>query len=177
MKTCFYCCSYKIFQQLNIDGQPLNFYNHKGIKKDSSIYLYPEENSPKTINPENFFNLKKEIQLTDLVVIDRIYSKANLVYVDDHINRTGLSYLRGKTPFKNLPIFPDISNIYNKKNGKTLMSVGDKNSFKINLEKNVILSSWIAAISPVWHYVGVKVTGLGISKNLKHVKRINEFLK
>ena len=49
--------------------------------------------------------------------------------------------------------------------------------FNINLEKNVILSSWIAAISPVWHYVGVNVIGLGISKNLKHVKKITKFLK
>jgi hypothetical protein len=97
--------------------------------------------------------------------------------VDDHINRTGLSYLRGKTPFKNLATFPDISNIYNKKNGKILMSVGNKNSFNINLEKNVILSSWIAAISPVWHYVGVNVIGLGVSKNLKHVKKLNKFLE
>ena len=177
MKTCFYFCSYKIFQKLKIGGQPLSFYNHKGIKKENSIYLFPEENSPKTINPENFFNIKKEVQLTDLVVIDRIYSKADLINVDDHINRTGLSYLKGKTPYKNLPTFPDISNIYNKKNGKTLMSIGDKNSFNINLEKNVILSSWIAAISPVWHYVGVNVIGLGISKNLKHVKRITESLE
>ena len=105
MKTCFYFCSYKIFQPLNINGDPLNFYNHKGIKKENSIYLFPEENSPKTINPENFFNIKKEVQLTDLVVIDRIYSKADLINVDDHINRTGLSYLRGKTPYKNLPSF------------------------------------------------------------------------
>ena len=57
------------------------------------------------------------------------------------------------------------------------MSVGDENYFNINLEKNVILSSWIAAISPVWHYVGVKITGLGVSKNLKSVKKINEFIK
>ena len=114
MKTCFYFCSYKIFQKLKIDGQPLSFYNHKGIKKENSIYLFPEKNSPKTINPENFFNIKKEIQLSDIMVIDRIYSKDDVVYVDDHINRTGLSYLRGKTPFKNLPTFPDISNIYNR---------------------------------------------------------------
>ena len=112
MKTCFYCCSYKIFQQLNIDGELLNLYNHKGIKKESSIYLYPKERSSTSINPENFFNIKKEIQLSDIMVIDRIYSKDDVVYVDDHINRTGLSYLRGKTPFKNLPTFPDISNIY-----------------------------------------------------------------
>ena len=64
-----------------------------------------------------------------------------------------------------------------KKNVKILMSVCNKNSFNINLEKNVILSSWIAAISPVWHYVGVNVIGLGISKNLKHVKKITKFLK
>ena len=177
MKTCFYCCSYKIFQQLDIDGELLNLYNHKGLKKESSIYLFPKESSSTTINPENFFNIKKEIQLSDIMVIDRIYSKDDVVYVDDHINRTGLSYLRGKTPFKNLPTFPDISNIYKKKNGKILMSVGNKNSFNINLEKNVILSSWIAAISPVWHYVGVNVIGLGISKNLKHVKKITKFLK
>ena len=177
MKTCFYCCSYKIFQQLNIDGQALNFYNHKGIKKENSVYLYPEENSPQTINPENLFMLKKEIQITDLVVVDRIYSNVDIVSVVDHINRTGINYLRGKTPFKNLPTFPDISNIYNTENGKTLMSVGDENYFNINLEKNVILSSWIAAISPVWHYVGVKITGLGVSKNLKSVKKINEFIK
>ena len=29
MKTCFYFCSYKIFQPLNTDGQHLSFYKHR----------------------------------------------------------------------------------------------------------------------------------------------------
>ena len=76
MKTCFYCCSYKIFQQLNIDGEPLNLYNHKGIKKESSTYLYPEKNSSTAINPENFFNLLKE---------NKIHIKKKIIF-PDHFN-------------------------------------------------------------------------------------------
>ena len=108
MKTCFYCCSYKIFQQLNIDGEPLNLYNHKGIKKENFIYLYPEENSSRTINPENFFNIKKELPLTDIVVIDRIHIFAELwipsVGRGTRVFQQGFAYSqkqcrRGYTPF------------------------------------------------------------------------------
>jgi len=112
-----------------------------------------------------------------LVVVDRIDSKLSIVSVSDHINRTGKSFLRGKTPFRDLPTFPDISNIYIKNNGKTLMSVGEKNILNINRPENVILSSWIAAISPVWYYVGVKIAGLGVSENLSSVNEITKFLK
>ena len=57
------------------------------------------------------------------------------------------------------------------------MSVGEKNTLNINTQENVILSSWIAAISPVWHYVGVKIVGLGVTKNISSIKKIIKFIK
>jgi hypothetical protein len=108
-------------------------------------------------------------------VIDRIYREEGIVHVSDHINRTGESFLRGKTPFKNLPTFPDISNIYNKEKGKTLMSLGEKNTLIFNTQENVILSSWIAAISPVWDYINVQITGIGVGEEISSIKNIINF--
>ena len=177
MNSYIYFCSHKIFKQFNIEGEALAVHSHIIIKKESLFYIYPKDITSHTINPENFYNIKNELNFMSLVIVDHIDSKLNIVSVSDHINRTGKSFLRGKTPFRDLPTFPDISNIYIKNNGKTLMSVGEKNTLSINRPENVILSSWIAAISPVWYYVGVKIAGLGVSKNLSSVNEITKYLK
>ena len=177
MNRHIYFCSEKFFKQFNLGPTHSNLYNHVVVKKDKFSYIYPKDKFSKTINPKSFYNIKTELGFTQIVIVDKIYSTSNIVNVSDHINRTGVSYLRGKTPFKNCPTFPDISNIYSKRNGKVLMSIGDKNSLNINTKENVILSSWIAAISPVWHYVGTQVIGLGINKNLSSINEIIEYIK
>ena len=177
MSEYIYFCSKKIFKQFNLIPEALSLYNHIVVKKDNIFCIYPKDNSSKTINPKNYYSIKKELGLTRLIVLDQIHYKTNIVNVADHINRTGKSYLRGKTPFKKLPTFPDISNVYKKENGKILMSVGEKNTLNINTQGNVILSSWIAAISPVWYYVGVKIVGVGVTKNLSSINKIIKFIK
>ena len=177
MSEYIYFCSKKIFKQFNLIPESLSFHNHAVVKKDNFSFIYPEDNSSNTINPKNYYSIKKQLGFSRLIIVDQTYHKINIVNVADHINRTGKSYLRGKTPFKKLPTFPDISNIYHEENGKTLMSVGEKNTLNINTQENVILSSWIAAISPVWHYVGVKIVGLGVTKNISSINKIIKFIK
>ena len=113
------------------------------------------------------------MNLKDLLLVDRIYDDLGIVDVVDHINRTGQSFLRGKTPHGELPTFPDVSTIYNNNEGKILVSVGKKKPININTLENVILSEWIALIAPVWHYVGVNIKGVGIDKNINSINQLN----
>ena len=177
MRDCLYFCSQEIFNQFIFNKKHSTLFGHKIIDENNFFIFYPEKNTKEIINPENYYHLKSKFNLTTLIVIDRIYRKQGIVNISDHINRTGESFLRGKTPFKNLPTFPDISNIYNKKNGKTLMSIGEKNTLIINAQENVILSSWIAAISPVWDYINVKIAGIGVGEEIPSISNIINFIK
>jgi len=172
-----YFCSKKVFKQFDLGLKHPSLYDHFIVTKDKFSYIYPKDHSPNIINPQNFFKIKQELGFNRLIVIDKIHSKKDVVRVADHINRTGKSFLRGKTPFKDFPTFPDISNMYNKVNGETLMSVGEKNTLNINTKENVILSSWIAAISPVWNYINVKIIGIGIGEEISSIKAIAGFIK
>ena len=68
-------------------------------------------------------------------------------------------------------------NQQNKEKGKTLMSLGEKNTLIFNTQENVILSSWIAAISPVWDYINVQITGIGVGGEISSIKNIINFIE
>ena len=78
----------------------------------------------------------------------------------DHINQAGTNFLIGNTPEVGLPTFPDMSNIYNeikdlKKN--IVYTVGPKRFLNSVVLEGKIISHSVGLVSPVWHYVGVKV--------------------
>ena len=177
MSNYLYFCSQEILNRFNIRKKHSKLFGHKIIEQDNCFILCPEKNTKEIINPENYHCLKNKFNLTTLIVIDRIYREEGIVNVSDHINRTGESFLRGKTPFKNFPTFPDISNIYSKEKGKTLMSLGENNTLIFNTQENVILSSWIAAISPVWDYINVQITGIGVGEEISSINNIIDFTK
>ena len=177
MSVFIYFCSKQIFNQFTTNKKQVNIFGHgKAIDKNLTTF-YPLENTEKIINPKNLYQLKKKFGLTSLIIVDHIPDKKRIVHVSDHINRTGKSFLRGKTPFKDFPTFPDISNIYIKKNGKTLMSLGEKNTLNINTQENVILSSWIAPISSVWSYVNVQIVGIGVGEEVRSIESLISFIK
>ena len=85
--------------------------------------------------------------------------------VSDHVNRSGFYPLRGKTPYKALTMFPDMSKIYegdpNQK--KTIIhTIGPKRFKSKQLSDSLVYSEGAAAVSTLWHYLNVKVKCFGV---------------
>jgi len=173
MKPCIYFCSKNIASQVGVSSEYIS-HNHGIYNHNKNVYIFPLTNNNTTINPEVFIKIKNELNLIDLLLVDRIYNEFGIVNVIDHINRTGQSFLRGKTPHGGLPTFPDVSKIYNNNEGKIFASVGEKKPININTIENVILSEWIALIAPVWHYIGVNIKGVGVDKNINSINSLTK---
>jgi hypothetical protein len=137
--------------------------NHIFGKISNQIIIWPEKINSTTINPINFDELKKNHNIKELLILDRIIGTNKPVSIINHVNRSGQNFLRNKTPFNKLPQFPDMSKIYHKISGLDTVSVhtiGEKR-FKNPLNEEVIWSELIGLIAPVAHYVGIKVFAIG----------------
>ena len=101
-------------------------------------------------------------------MFDRVVGIKKNILITDHINRSGTSFIRGKTPHKKLPMFPDMSNVYiqDKKNKRqTVQTLGPKNYKKTPEEAGVVFSESAAITATVWRYVGVSVRCYGVVAN------------
>ena len=160
----YYFCSKKVFEQFELEPNKQE-HQHGSVIIDGNAFIYPHTTTEQSINPLNLNSIKLSLSIEKVILVDRIFGQEEMTKTKDHINRTGVSFLRGNTPFKELPTFPDVSNIYRTEKGKVFMSIGDKNPLKIIPGKDVILSEWMAPISTVWHYLGVNVFGVGVNNN------------
>ena len=100
-----------------------SFYDHGICEKKSAVYIKPKDYNDVSISPFNFFSLKKKYNIKIVHLYDRVIGVNERVVVSDHINRSGFYPLRGKTPYKALAMFPDMSKIYE----------GDLNQKKITI--------------------------------------------
>ena len=89
-------------------------FDHTIFLKKEDVYIAPNSFNNKTIGPDNFLDLKREMGLTSILVTDRTKPTKNKLCIMNHVNRSGYNFLIGKTPTQGLPRFPDMSNIYNK---------------------------------------------------------------
>jgi len=170
----------------NINDRIIYYYNTTpssfGIgasQKNSEFGHYITHHEKKTImtpigftkrhlSPKNMLLLKERYNIDVIQMFDRVIGTEKNVVITDHINRSGLSFLAGKTPHQNLPMFPNMSNIYIAKEqdvGKCVHTIGPDEFKKAPQEKGVIFSESAAIISTLWHYVGVRIRCLGISEN------------
>jgi len=134
-------------------------FGHRIIEKDKALYVCPKDFSENEINPTNFDKLKTELGLDSILILDRVKNIGDERCIRDHVNRSGYNFLTGKTPYKNLPTFPDISHIYNaipNMDGIKVHTIGPIRFSKIN-SKGILYSESVGIVSPVWYYVGVKV--------------------
>ena len=140
---------------------------------DHSIYEWTTENivSPNVdllnaATPKNLNLLKLELQEKKLIIIDLATTKEAVVHIVDHRNESGQNTLIGRTPYKNLPRFPDMSNLYNKKyfgvTQKIVRCVGPDRYNK--LEENET-SAMVSFISLPAYYVGWELTAIGWNKD------------
>ena len=104
--------------------------------------------------------LKKELKIKKILIFDKIKNSNEDLGIKGHVNRSGLNYLVGRTPYKDLATFPDMSIIYNRTNALrevVVHTVGPKRYSSFN-EKDIYISEFVGLISPLWHYLGVDVS-------------------
>ena len=136
----------------------------RGSKK---TVINPISFSKKNISLKNLDQLKKNLNIEQIYMFDRISGLDKNFLITDHINRSGISFLRGETPYNNRPMFPDLSKVYirdKKKQGVVVQTVGPKIFKKPPSEPGVVFSESAAIIATLWHYIGVGVICFGIGK-------------
>ncbi|MAI87954.1 MAG: hypothetical protein CMF98_02370 [Candidatus Marinimicrobia bacterium] len=141
--------------------------NHHYIQFKNHQIITPCDLDIKTFTPSNFNLIKDDLNEDHLIIFEKIKSPNKFVQIIDHINKTGNNPLVGNTPFKDKPRFPDISNIYDKKdygvNQIVCTSVGFEMYNKLN-EMNI--TKYISVISIVGSYIGWKITAFGFSDKI-----------
>ena len=134
--------------------------NHTVFWRDKSKTIVPNSTSKNHINPRAIDVLKKELKIKKILIFDKIKNSKEVLGIKGHVNRSGLNYLVGRTPYKDLPTFPDMSNIYNRTKALkevVVHTVGPKRYSGFN-EKDIYISEFVGLISPLWHYLGVDVS-------------------
>ena len=141
------------------------FFNHNiGIKNDD-VFIVPNQFNETSISPTKFLGLKNKYQIKTVNMYDRTFGIKEESIIIDHVNRSGVFFLKGNTPLGQRPMFPDMSHIYKK--DLSLKSVVVQtlgyNRFKTDkVKEKMFFSEAAAIIATVWHYVGVSVRGFAI---------------
>lgn len=141
------------------------FFGHKIYKEPQLLFLTPSQTDKKNLCPKNMLKLKQKYNFNKIVMFDRVVGTDKNILILDHVNRSGISFVFGKTPYKNFPMFPDMSGIYiTKKNekGHEVQTLGIDRFQSPPMEKGVVFSESAAIIAPLWHYVGVGVRCFGV---------------
>ena len=120
----------------------------------------------KNISLKNLDQLKKKLNIERIYMFDRISGLNKNILIADHINRSGISFLRGETPYKKNPMFPDLSKIYicDKTQGIVVQTLGPKKFKNPPNEPGVVFSESAAIFATLWHYIGVEVVCFGIGQ-------------
>ena len=137
------------------------------IKRESKkTVINPTHFSKKSISLKNLNQLRKKLNIGRIYIFDRISGLNKNILIADHINRSGVSFLRGETPYKKKPMFPDLSKIYicDKKQGIVVQTLGPKKFKNPPNEPGVVFSESAAIFATLWHYIGVEVVCFGIGQ-------------
>jgi len=140
---------------------------HEYGKLNGKNIIWPKKINSETINPKNFMELKKQFNIEEILMIDRLIGTGDIVSIANHVNRSGQNFLRSKTPEGKYPQFPDMSKIYHdiaEFEKRKVHTIGPERFQNLPTEENVIWSEAIGLIAPVAHYVGIKVFAVGSEK-------------
>jgi len=127
---------------------------------------------PKTINdrsicPEEIEEVIRATNSKKWMIADKLSTGNALYCIENHINRSGLNFLRGKTPHKNKVMFPDVSSIYNKMEGLERIktsTVGPERFKNSDKTDKTIWSEAVGLISPVVYYSGIQIFAVGTAR-------------
>ena len=165
-----YFCNKKIAKQIKVSGTNNSKSHYIYINKNQTTY-WPRQVTKENISPDTFFELTQKHKIKELTIVDRVKVNKEKIFINEHINRTGESFLVGNTPHENKPTFPDASVVYSNTSGTTVASYGKSYNNINNKNNKHIISEWIAPISIVWNYMGVKIVGVGVSKLLEKMEK------
>ena len=146
--------------------------HHSAAKLGNINVLTPNEITLAAINPKNLIYLKEKHNISKITVLDRASISKRKIKAGDQINRTGISFLRGKTPYKNLPTFSDNRKALMSTSSRVQISIGTNRFEEIDREEEIYYFEWMAPIATAWHYIGVKVQGVGVGPEVKNLEEI-----
>ena len=140
-------------------------FGHTINENKGNVFIKPTKFNGFSISPSNILGLKKSFNIKEVHMYDRIRGAEQDVLITDHVNRSGLFFLRGKTPIEDFPMFPDMSTVY-KKTSKlkktTVQTLGPKRFKATKTQEGVVFSECCAITATLWHYVGVSVKCFGV---------------
>ena len=143
----------------------LKFFNHNIGIKDNDVFIVPNQFNETSLSPTKFLGLKNKYQIKTVNMYDRTFGIKEKSIIIDHVNRSGVFPLKGNTPHEQLPMFPDMSHIYEKDlslRSIVVQTLGYNRFIKDKLKEQVFFSEAAAIIATIWHYVGVSVRGFAI---------------
>lgn len=137
---------------------------HSIFLLQEGIHISPDEFSPHSLNPNNILKLKEKLNIESIFILDRIKPQTEEVCIVDHVNRSGINFLKGKTPQKGLPTFPDMSHVYNQiaKLKEVVVHTVGPVLFESTNSNSLVISESVGIVAPIWHYVQVKVFAKGV---------------
>ena len=143
----------------------LKIFNHNIGIKDNDVFIVPNQFDETSMSPTKFLGLKNKYRIKTVNMYDRTLGIKEKSIIIDHINRSGVFYLKGNTPNEQRPMFPDMSYIYEKDSplkSIVVQTLGYDRFKKAKPKEQVFFSEAAAFIATIWHYVGVSVRGFAI---------------
>jgi hypothetical protein len=126
--------------------------------------VFPEKLDQEHVNPKAIADLYTFFGTDEIILIDRLRGTDKKVTIIDHVNRSGTTFLRGKTPLGNRPMFPDVSRIYKPVEKLAQVTVHTLGPNRFNAppdDEGIIWSETAGQISPLLNYIGYAVYAVG----------------
>ena len=151
---------YSIYDPQNYKSKTVLF-NHYIYKNEKKTIITPIKFHKSSINPVNFLQLKTKYKIKKILILDRTKPSFKKSSIVGHVNRSGFNFFIASKRIQELPMFPDMSNIYKPIKGseKIIVHTVGPERFKKGQVLNQTTSECIGLVSPLWHYVGVCVFG------------------
>ena len=136
-------------------------FDHYICENEKTRIIVPITFHKNSINPVNFLRLKIKYKIKKIEILDRTKQSFEKASIVGHVNRSGFNFFIGSKRIQELPMFPDMSNIYQPIEGLKKINVHTvgPERFKKEPLANQTTSEYIGLVSPLWHYVGVCVFG------------------
>lgn len=162
-------------------------FNPKNTEKAAGHYyfqtnevqlVWPVEVSEKYINPKTVSDLITLFNWKEILFLDAVKNVNGLATITGHVNRSGMNFLRGNTPYKNLPRFPDMSHIYTPFSNLEKVTTHTLGIDRLETEKepDVIWGETAGIITPVLHYCGLKVQAICGERNSDNTKALQSLI-
>ncbi|MFH1853569.1 MAG: hypothetical protein ABIA75_14630 [Candidatus Neomarinimicrobiota bacterium] len=149
-------------------------------EKNKYRIIWPEELSAKIVSPGNISQLRDTLLINEIILVDRLQGIDYPACVAGHINRSGTNYLIGRTPYRDLPRFPDMGGIYlpiNDLKAINVHTVGSRRFGCLQSRNEYILSEGIALVAMVMHYSGLKIRAVGADPvRINLLSRLPDFI-